>query len=261
MSQRGTESGRLVITEDALDLADAPDPTRARQPPQPTRQRRVKKRYLAAGLSVLALVLLAALSELLLPPLAEKRIHTRIAKNGKDVRVRVDAEPAVKLLFGHADRIDVKIGELRSGRGALADRLASTAKTDRLDATVATLLTHGLRLEHVSLRKRGANLAAGASVTPASVRAVLPSAINVDERGAGANTLVVTASVRTFGRVVRVKALVRAVDGRILLQPDSALGAVLHVTLFGDPRVYVDVIDSARTPDGRYVFAARGHLE
>jgi hypothetical protein len=253
------ERRRLVITEDAIGSGwREPEPL---VPPQPPRRRRVKRLYAAAGLVVLALVVLAALSELLLPSLAASRLRDSIAKNGSDVHVSVKAEPAVKLIFGSADDVDVRIGELRSGRGNLADRLASTAKTDRLDATVKTLLTHGLRLENVSLRKRGRTLAAGASVTRGSVSAILPRAIRLDERGAGANTLALTATVRAFGRVVRAKALVRAVDGRIVLQPDSTLGRLFHVTLFGDPRVHVDSIDSARTLDGRYTFAARGHLE
>jgi hypothetical protein len=242
---------RLVITKDELGSG-------GERTPAP--RRRFRRRYRIAGIAGLLLVVLAVASELLLPSLAESRLRDKLAQNASNVRVHVEAEPAIKLLFGMADRVDVRIGELRSGRGSLGDRLAGTKRTDRLDVTVGALVTHGLRIDRVSLHKRGNVLTAGGTVTRASVQAVLPSAVRLDEHGAGANTLAFTATIRALGRVVRASALVSANGGRLVLQPQVPLGGLVHLTLFDDPRVSIDSVSSARTASGTYVFAARGHL-
>lgn len=213
---------------------------------------------MACGL--LVLLAFGALSELLLPSLAERRLRRSLSGNGTGVRVDVAAEPAIKLLFGHADSVRVNIREMRPGRGNLPDLLARTARTGRLDASVGSVVTHGLRIDDVFLRKRGSVLTARATVTRAAITAILPAAIKIDQRAAGSNTLAFTATLRALGKVVRVTTLVQAQKGRLLLAPDSVLGGLLRVTLFGDPRVYVDSLSSSKREGGRYVFTARGHL-
>lgn len=222
--------------------------------------RRLPRGVVAVACGLLVLLAFGAISELVLPSLAERRLRNSLSENAKGVSVDVTAEPAIKLLFGHADRVRVDIREMRSGRGNLPDLLARTARTDRLDARVGSVVTHGLRIDDVSLRKRGSMLTARATVTRAAIKAILPAAIRIDQRAAASNTLAFKATLRALGKVVRVTALVQARNGRLLLAPDSVLGGVLSVTLFGDPRVYVDFLDSSKREGGRYVFTVRGHL-
>lgn len=221
--------------------------------------RRFRRGVLPIACGLLVLLALGGLSELLLPSLAERRLRSSLSENGTGVSVDVAAEPAIELLFGRADSVKVDIRDLRGGRGHLPDLLARTARTGRLDATVGTVLTRGLRVDDVNLRKRGNVLTARATVTRAAITTILPAAIQLDQRAAASNTLAFTATIRALGKVVRVTALVRAQQGRLVLEPQSRLGGLLRLTLFGDPRVYVDSIDSTRER-GRYVFTARGHL-
>jgi hypothetical protein len=212
---------------------------------------------LACGLALL--VTLFALSEIFLPSLAERRLRDNLSATGQGITVHLSSEPAFKLLFGRADRVRIHIDELRSGRGHLSALLARTARTERLDATVDTMITHGLRVDHVVLRKRGKALTASATVTRAAIDSALPAAIQVDEQQAGSSTLAFTATAHALGRSIHETVLVRAQDGRLLLEPSSVLGGLLRITLFGDPRVSVDAIRSVRR-HSRYRFTARGHL-
>lgn len=220
---------------------------------------------LAIAGAAVALLLAGVASELALPALAASRLRAGLSENATDVRVEVSARPAVRLLLGHADRVEVRIGELRSsGQGSVADLLSRTRAVSRLDVHVDRLLVHGLRVDDLSLRKRGGALMARASVSRAAIRSALPRAVVIDERATGVNRLAFTVTVRTLGRTVSATALVRADRGRVAIQPAlgkaQALGGVLQISLFDDPRISVDAIRSSGARGGRYDFAARGHL-
>jgi hypothetical protein len=224
------------------------------------RRRGVSRLVVAAVCTLIAFAALAGLGELLLPSLAEHRLRQALSANSEGVTVRVAAEPGLKLLFGHADRVDVRIRQMRSGRGHLGDLLARTGHTDRLDATVGQLVTHGLQVTDVSLRKRGRVLTARATVTRQAIADALPSWVRLREQAAGRNALAFSASARALGHTVRATVLVRADGGRLLLEPKSPVGALLHLTLFADPRTTIDAISSKTLQNGRYVFTAQGHL-
>jgi hypothetical protein len=257
LSESGERASKLVITDADLGVTAS----RSTRPPVVSARPFRRRRPLVTGAiaTVVTLLFLGLLTELLLPPLAEKRLRGHLSANATGVTVHVTARPAVKLLFGRADTVDVHIREMRSGRGDLGDSLASTARTGRLDVTVSTLVSHGLRIEDVTLRKRGTLLTASATVTRAAVDAVLPRSVHVEQSHGGRNTLVFTGTVRAFGRVARGTVLVRARGGRLVLEPDSVVGRIAPVRLFADPRVQIDSIRSRRFGN-RYVFTARGHL-
>ena len=111
------------------------------------------------------LVAVAALSELFLVGYAERRLTDSLSGTGDGASVQIDAQPAVTLLAGHADDVVVRAATLRprnarrkAGAGGLADLLARTRATDRLDARIDTLVTRRLTLRDIHLVKRGGRL-------------------------------------------------------------------------------------------------------
>ena len=48
---------------------------------------------------------LAVLQQVVVPPIAERRLRDRLERTGSVERVDVSAVPAQKLVFGHADRV------------------------------------------------------------------------------------------------------------------------------------------------------------
>ena len=71
-------------------------------------------------------LLLLAVSQAILPSMAENRLKDRLAKDGKVSEVHVSAFPAVKLMFGKADDVQIRMdsftppaggGETRRRRG------------------------------------------------------------------------------------------------------------------------------------------------
>jgi hypothetical protein len=214
--------------------------------------------------AVSLIVVATAVSELLLEAYAERRVTRSLERDGSGVRVDISARPAVRLLLGRADRVDVRVGELRprrrdggDGRG-LGDLLASTAATDALDVRIGTVVQGRLMLHGVRLLKRGNRLTAQASVTRRAVARALPSSLALTT-GAGADALRLTATARALGRTVTADATISASDGRLVVVPRGGVLAALTLTLFADPRVAIDGMRAAAAGDG-YQLSAEGHL-
>ena len=197
-----------------------------------------------AGTFLVGLVTLATLSELLLPGLAERRLRGSLSERGSGITVAIEAEPAAKLLLGRADRVRVQARELRSQSGSASDL---APKVDRLEADIGTLVVGRLRLEGASLRKRGADVTARATVSRRAIQSALPASIRLGAPKASPDGPAFTATVSFLGRSQRLTVVARARDGRIRLEPDLPLPGFVALTVFEDPRVFVESVSADGT--------------
>src|SRR4051812_26654870 len=73
------------------------------------------------------IVLLLVASQLALPPVAEHKVESRLERDGGTARAEVHAFPALRLLFGDGDSLEVQ------GRGVPLDVRGAGADLGRLD--------------------------------------------------------------------------------------------------------------------------------
>jgi hypothetical protein len=205
------------------------------------------------------LVALLALAQLLLPMLAEDRLRGRLERDGKVESVDVSAFPAVKLLWGRADRVTIRMADAGAGPGRFADLLVSTDEADELDARVRSLRILTLTFRDVALRKRGRDLSGTATVTGADLRAALPAGFDVRPVASGDGALVFEGTATLLGRSLTGQAVVAARNGRVLLAPNLPFGGFLSLTVFEDPRIEVLDVGAQARPDG-FVLTARARL-
>jgi hypothetical protein len=220
------------------------------------------RRWVLAIVGLLVVVLVAA--QLLLPGLAARKLRSDLEGQGSGVTTKVEAFPAIKLLAKRADRVDVRIDEIRpegSGSGdSLADRLASTDATDRLDVRIGTLEVQLLLMTDVRLHKDGDALTASVRVRRDDVDAALPPDLHLVAQPVGDEGLQVAGVTEAFGRRVSGRARVLVDDrGRIVLRPAGVLGGLVSVPIFSDSRIAVDAI-TARKVSGGFQLRARAHL-
>jgi len=216
------------------------------------------RRAAAIGVVVLVLVLLAV-AQLALPGIAENRIRDRLAKDGHVESVRVSAFPAIKLLWGKADRVTVRMASLRANVGRLGDLLGRTADAGRVDGTARELDVLTLRLRDARLRKRGNRLEGEATVTDADLRGALPPGFDVRPIASANGQLVLRGTATLFGTTISANAVLSAQDGKLKVTPDVPFGGFAALTVFDDPHVHVDGV-AARGAPGGFVVTARGHL-
>ena len=205
-----------------------------------------------------SVVLLLVLGEVFLPTIAERRLRDEIERNADGVAVDVKAFPAIKLLLGRADEVTVEVQEGRSGTGRLGDLLAKTKDTDELDARVATLESHGVPLQDVSLTKRGDTLVGQAEVRVADLDDALPARLRLQRSdGEGIH---IEGRISALGVDVAAQFEIEAEGGAIVLRPSrDSFARILSFAIFRDNRVAVDTLDAAAR-NGRYAFTARARL-
>ncbi|MEA2410716.1 MAG: hypothetical protein QOC77_1277 [Thermoleophilaceae bacterium] len=221
---------------------------------------RRKGRRLRVGAAVaVALIVLAVASELLLPPLAEQRLRSRLERNGDGVKVEVHATPAVKLLFGRADSVKVSIAQGRSGTGRLGDLLSDTRRTGRLDARVGTLTSHGLPMHDVTLTKRGNVLRGRATILSSELAGALPTGIKLIPTTSSNAGIDLYGAIHAFGLSASSHFRVAVRGGAIVVQPTKGVARLVALTLFRDQRVAVDSL-TEQPGAGRYTITATGHL-
>lgn len=207
------------------------------------------------GAAVLVAALLLA-SQLLLPVVAEQRLRDELRASGDVISVEVSAFPALQLLGKKADSVSVRLREAEvGGAGDLGDLLASTRRTDRLDARIDTLVIGPLRVRDVTLRKRGSSLTGTASLRSADLSAALPVDLGLRPVASGGGSLVLQADVGPVG----VRARLSAQDGALVIAPDGLLGGIGTVTVFEDPRVQVTDVSASQQADG-FTLRVRGSV-
>jgi hypothetical protein len=215
----------------------------------------------AAIVAALVLVALVVIGQFVLPVVAEQRIRARLDDRGNVLSAEVHAFPAVQLLWGHADRVEVRMGAFRGKGGTVADLLDDVGGVTHVDAR-AQLVRSGLTtLRDARLIKDGDRIRAQGRMTPTDVATAFPLSFKVAPVGVVGGTLVVRGGVGVAGQVVGVQARIIASDGEIVVQPIGIplLGGLVQLTVFGDPRVSVDTLTARQVPAG-YELTAIGHL-
>ena len=200
-----------------------------------------------------ALLALLVLAQLLLPHIAASRISSRVGHYGHVEHVSVSAWPAVKLLWGDADSVDVRAGTLALSPAQAAALLWEGRGADRIDISAEAVRVGSLALTGAVLRKRGAQLSAHAHASRAAVRAALGPGVGVRLLGSEGGRVRVAATGRLFGVGATVAAVAEGEQGKLVVHPEGTLLEAFRLTLFSDRHVHVvgvAAVEDGATPPG-----------
>lgn len=199
--------------------------------------------------------------QLVLPGIAERRLEGDLQSVGTQPQVQLSAFPAVKLLFGKADKVTLRLATARTAGGtSLADQLQRTQDAGELDVRVGTLEVGALVIRNARLRKRSGGLTASGSIRNADLAAVLPPLLqqtraSPQQDGEGL-LLDGTVAVPLLG-TIQAQARVTTENGTIVTRAENL--PLPALTIFQDPRVSVQSLTSRRQADG-FELTATGTL-
>jgi LmeA-like phospholipid-binding len=207
---------------------------------------------LAAAGGVLLLLVVA---QLVLPGLAAQRLRDRLNRSGQVLHVEVSAFPAIELLWHHADRVVVRMGRYQAAPGHLGSLLAQAGDAGSLDASATELHSGLLTLRDATLHKRGDELSATANVTESDLRAALPVLDSVVPVASGGGQLTLRGTATILGVSATVDATVAASGGQVVVAPNVPFGGLATITVFSNPRLYVQGVSGAPAASGFSVYA------
>lgn len=223
-----------------------------------TRSDRGRRMRLAAVVAALVVVVVLGIGQLALPGIAERRIRSEIGSDASGLEVSVRAFPAIRLVWGDADTIAIRIARLRASPGAgpggldaIADMLERTRGATRLDIDVGRLSTGSIELRDAILRRRDAIVRASATsplLRPASAREMA--------RGRGGPKVVLSGTVLSRRR--SWPATISAGDGALVVSPDQPALRLVALRVLSDRRLEVASVRGQRSAAGyRVVVSGR----
>ncbi len=217
----------------------------------------VARRGPVAAVIVLAVVVVLVLgvAQVVLPGVAAGRLRDRLARSGDVRQVQVDAFPAIKLLWHHADKVVVRMGRYRAGAGGLHQTLDQLGDAGTVRASAAEVDDGLLTLHDAALSKDGNRLRASGRVTESALRSALPILSSVTPVASGHGRLELQGTATLFGVSARVDATVSAQDGKLVVAPDLPFGGLATVTVFSDPHIAVQSVNASPAPGGFMVTA------
>jgi hypothetical protein len=195
-------------------------------------------------------VVVIAASQLVLPGIAARDIRSRIGANGEVLSVKVTAFPAIKLLWDQADKVSIKLRDYRTPPDDVPGLLQEAQDVGTLKVSIGTLRSGQLTLRDVTLTKRGSELVGSARVEDADLRAALPVIESVTPISSADGQLRLQGKGGAFGITATINALVTTSDGKVVVAPAGLLGDFVNVTVFDDPKVYVQSVSGSAVSGG-----------
>jgi LmeA-like phospholipid-binding len=213
-----------------------------------------------AAIAVAAVLVLLAVAQLVLPSIAANRIKDRLKKDGTVESVSVSAFPAIKLLWGHADHVRVRMADVRASSARTAQLLNQTDATHDLDVSIGSYSSGIVNLQDINFHKHGSLLTADARLTDQALARALPPGFSVKPVASADGQLLLQASASLFGFGLAVDVLLSSQDGALALEPVNVpFGQLARITVFSDPRLDVQGVGAHRVAGG-YVLTASGTL-
>jgi hypothetical protein len=202
---------------------------------------------------VVAIVVLLVLAQLFLPGIAANRIRSRVERYGTVKSVAVKAWPAVELLWGKAETVDVKAGSLELSKAQTAKLLGEAHGVTSISASAASVKEGPLQLYDASLQKHGAALTGSAWASRVDVMKALGEGFEVQLQGSSGGRVQMSVAGGLFGVKATVEAVAEAQEGDVVVHPLGFLLEGLKLTLFAEPGVYVEGVgaSAATGPSGQ----------
>jgi hypothetical protein len=207
------------------------------------------RRNLLIALPLIVLFVLG-LAQLLLPDIAARRLRDQLSGSGRVLWVHVDAFPAIELLWHRADRVEVQMESYRAGARTLSDLLAEASDVGRLTVTTTKLDSGLITLRDASLVKAGDRLSGSATMTEADLRRAVPVLENVTPVASAGGALVLRGTATLLGASLTADAVLAARNGSLVLTPNLPFGGLASITVFADPRLFVQKLSAAAIPGG-----------
>jgi len=202
-----------------------------------------------------AILLVLALAQLFLPGIAANAIRSRVEKYGTVRSVIVKAWPAVELLWGKVDSVDVRAGSLSMSPAQTVELLGEARGVKRISLTAENVNEGPLQLHEASFQKHGEALLGQARTSRADVGKALGEGVEVRLQSSHDGRVQVSASGGLFGVRASVDAVARAQEGKLVVHPLGFPLEGLKLTLIDNPRVYVEGVGASAVagPSGEVV--------
>jgi len=206
----------------------------------------------------LLLLLALAILQVALPPIATLIMRGRLG-HAKIQQVSLSAFPAIKLLWGDADNVTLRLTSDNIQAHQVSGMLGEAAGVNTVDARIGRMTVGPLTMRDVSFQKRGSNATVTLQIRQSDLQAALPIIRSVTPISSSNGQLTLRGTANILGLTPSVTMIVAARGGRVVIAPTGFIGLLATITVFSDPHMYVNSVSGHAIPGGMDV-AVRGRF-
>ncbi|HXF01169.1 MAG TPA: hypothetical protein VN458_12575 [Solirubrobacterales bacterium] len=184
-------------------------------------------------IALAVLVVLAVASQFVIPPVAENRVEDRLTSGGGSADVSLDAFPAVRLLFGDGDRVEVRGNGLDLNLERETNVFDNLDGFDEVDVSLADYRAGPFQIRTFELARDGSeatyHLVLAGSATPADI-----AAYGADRLGLVGGPLLGAIAAQLAGKrpvPIDLDMQLRSEDGRVVVESGGGTVAGLPAGL------------------------------
>jgi hypothetical protein len=204
--------------------------------------RRLVPRSRAARLTVIpaaGVLVVLVVAQLVLPPIAASDIRGRLGDGAEVTSIKVSAFPAIELLWGQVDSLDLVMERYDATPDELFGQIKQSGEVGTLKVSIKTLNIGVLTLHDVHVHKSDGHLRFGARVYTSDLQRALPIIQSITPVASSNGDLALRGTASVLGARVSVTATVAAQDGKVVVAPQGLLGGFATLTVFDDPHLRV----------------------
>ena len=201
-------------------------------------------------------ILVFGVGQLVLPSIAEHIERDRLAKRGTVISLSISAFPAIELLFGHADTVTAHLASLNASQSQLATNLSQTSGVSNINVTVDKVTSGPITVNSVTMTKRGKRYRGTGLITESSLRQAVPLLESVTEVASSDGSLTLQGTANVVIGTVTADAKVAAQAGKVVVSGTGLISSFLHLTVWSNPKVYVESVSGKPARQGISLAAA-----
>ena len=199
---------------------------------------------------LLVVVIVVVIPQLVIPRIAEQALRNRLEPAAKIESVKVEAFPAIELIWHHAQKVVVKLHSYRAPVGRIRSLLGEASGVTTLEATVGTLTSGALTLHNLSFAKRWRRITGSAELRLSDLRTALPILRSLTLVRAAGGTVELHGVASLLGVSAGTDVVLEAQHGAVVLAPSSALLGFAKLTVFSAPQLDIQRISGQSIPGG-----------
>jgi hypothetical protein len=188
--------------------------------------------------------------QFVVPPIATSVLRHRLSKDGTVVSAHLSAFPWIQLIWQHADTVTASMSDYNLQPSQLESMLHQAEGIGTLKMSIGVVHTGLLTLHDVTFTKHGDQMVGDARLELADLRSALPILKSLTPVDNGNGQLVLRGTASVLGVQASVDATVAARDGKLVVAPSGLFAAFGTVTLYDDPKIYVESVTATAVPGG-----------
>jgi hypothetical protein len=199
---------------------------------------------------LLVVLVVVLIPQLVIPRIAEHVLRNRLGPTARIETVKVEAFPAIELIWHRAQKVVVKLASYRAPLSKIRQLIDEASGVTTVEATIGRLTSGALTLHNLRFAKQHNRISGAAVIRLADLRSSLPILKSLTPVDSSDGELTLRGTAGLLGLKTSVDAVVEAKDGAVVVAPKLPLLGFATINVFSAPHLDIQRVSGRSVPGG-----------